>query len=394
MKAPAGNQRRLLLGAAAVTVPAIAGVLLFSGWLSSEEESLPDGTAEALVQAPNFALDMIPTGNTYDAATNSITLGETDYCLETAPPGNNQAHTHPAHLVITNVEDLVGWQARLNYEGAQMRPLTVNFTPFSDEERGQNVSFVNLPLDAATGAHRDLTSAASIPPFAVGPQTALIGSVYIGVQNAAVSPDAPAKAIPDDTSYSAPGGGVVAQITFRVSANRAGPDVLFMDVDDGFPNGPGTSVVVFTGDGTIEPLEATLGDGFHAEGTACPILAGVPTVDPGLIPPPENFDDDMSVVPPGFELPPPEATVPPRTHVEIRGQQVALAPGMVYGQLGGGPGFPEAEGRTWMISYDSNAAEPGDSVIMYDDSFALLLSRIRPEDQDEFQPILDALAGP
>jgi hypothetical protein len=168
---------QMMLGAAAVPVPAIAGVLLLSGWLSSEEESLPDGTAEALVQAPQLALDMDPAGNTYDAATNSMTLGQTDYCLEALPPGNNLAHTHPAHLVIRAVEDTVGWQARLNYEGAQIRPVAVNFTPFSDGERGQNISFANLPLDSGTGVHRDLTTASSIPTFAIGPQTALIGAV-------------------------------------------------------------------------------------------------------------------------------------------------------------------------------------------------------------------------
>ena len=401
MKAPTGYQRRLLLGAAAVTVPAIAGVFLISGWLSSEEEALPDGTAEALVQAPSLALDMVPAGNTYDAETNSMALGQADYCLETAAPGNNDAHMHPAHLVITNVEDLVGWQARLNYEGAQMRPLSVNFTPFSDGERGQNISFLNLPLDSATGVHRDLTSATDIPPFAIGPQTALIGSVYVGEQSFAVSVDTPAKAVPDDSSYSAPDGGVVAQIMLQMHANRAG-DVWYMDVDDDSPNEPGSSVIIFTSSGTssIVLLEATLGDGFHGEGAPCPLLAGVPTVDPGLIPPPPEAEGGTIEVPADW-TPPPEVTPPPPTHITIRGQQVPLAPGMTFGRVvATGDGIPEpgatppptpAYREVWQVAYDSNPGEIGYSKLTFDENFNILTEAIRPEDQGEFQPILDAL---
>jgi len=102
------HPRRLLLAAGIVSVPALAGAVFLSGWISSEEEGLPDGIAEALVQAPILAIDMDPAGNSYDAVTNSMALGQTDYCLETAAPGNNEAHTHPVHLVIRGVEDLVG----------------------------------------------------------------------------------------------------------------------------------------------------------------------------------------------------------------------------------------------------------------------------------------------
>ena len=78
------------------------------------------GESEA-VQAPQLGLDMIPTGNTYDDGTNTMTAGAVDECLSTSLPGNNATHIHQAHLVIQNVEDLVGWQARLNYDGGKMR---------------------------------------------------------------------------------------------------------------------------------------------------------------------------------------------------------------------------------------------------------------------------------
>ena len=75
-----------------------------------------------------------------------MSAGSVDNCLATWLPGNNAQHNHTAHLVIQNVEDLVGWQARLNYDGGKMRPATVNFSPFTDDTTGQNVSFVNFRL--------------------------------------------------------------------------------------------------------------------------------------------------------------------------------------------------------------------------------------------------------
>ena len=391
------SRRFLLTDAGIVSVPALAGVVLLSGWLRSEQERLPDGVAEALVQAPIMAIDMDPAGNTYDDVANSMALGRIDYCLETAAPGNNEAHAHPAHLVIRGVEDLVGWQARLNYEGAQMRPLNVNFTPFSDTNTGQAISFLNLPIDQASGVHRDVINASNIPPQAVGPQTALVGSTYTGQQNFAVSPDTPAKVVPDDSSYSAPGGGVLALVNLQVNANRAGPDVLFMDLDDSSPNAPGTSVVVFTtqGTSTIEPPEATLGDGFHGEGTSCLVPGPAPTVDPGLIPPPPEAEGGTSVVPPGL-TPPPEATPAPPMSITIRGQEVPLAPGMRYWlsnpSIDPAPSSPIQD--RWMVVYDSDPNTPGDSWITFDLDYNLLGSHIRPEDEEEFQPLLDALATP
>jgi len=61
----------------------------------------------------------------------------------------------------------------------------------ADNTAGQNISFVNLPIDQATLVHRDLVTASSIPPAAAGPQTAAFGATYIGTQGFAISPDTP-----------------------------------------------------------------------------------------------------------------------------------------------------------------------------------------------------------
>src|SRR5262249_18801980 len=138
-------------------------------------------------------------------------------------------------------------QARLNYLGDQWRPNTVNFVPFNDSSTVQGVSFVNLPIDSTTATHRDLTSASSIPAQAPGPQTAAFGSSYLGTQTFAVSPDTPAKATPDDTSYSAPTGGVLSAVSTQVIAGNSGKPSLFLNMDDGSPNQPGSGVSFFDG---------------------------------------------------------------------------------------------------------------------------------------------------
>ena len=170
---------------------------------------------------------------------------------------------------------MVGWQARLNYDGGGMRPNTVNFAPFTDNNTAQNVSFDNLPLDA--GVHRDLVTASSIPAQAAGPQTAGFGATYNGAQTFAVSPDTPAKSTPDDTSYSAPGGGVLATVILQVVDDHTGQN-LFVDLDDDVPNAPGSGISFFSYSGTQELRlpETSLGDGYHAEGAAC----GPPTPPP------------------------------------------------------------------------------------------------------------------
>src|SRR2546425_8203134 len=223
------------------------------------------------VPNPSIALDWTTSDITYADATNTMNVGTTDNCLSSAAPGNNLTHVHPAHLIIQNVEDLIAWQARFNYLGDQMRPNSVNFTPFTDTTTVQNVSFLNLPIDASNSLHRDLFSVTSIPPAAAGPQTAIIGASYLGTQTFPISPDTPAKPAPDDTSYNAPTGGVLATVNLQVLAGNAGNSSLFMNLDDGSPNSPDTRVVVFNGAGTTDVSIASsqLGDAYHGEGTTC-----------------------------------------------------------------------------------------------------------------------------
>jgi hypothetical protein len=240
-------------------------------------------------QNPRIALDMVTADDSYNESTNSMTVGAIDNCLASAPPGNNDQHTHTAYLIIQQVEDLIGWQARLNYDGGRMRPQSANFMPFQDAARGQNVSFMNLPIDPASGAHRDLLNPSAIPPAAPGPQTAFIGAVYTGNQEAPISPDTPPKSAPDDSSYSAPTGGVLAALSLQVMAGQAGQPLLTIDLDDGDPNPPGSGIAVFTSGGSQEVFlaESALFDGYHAEGVACsppvtiPSLPGAPGSNPG-----------------------------------------------------------------------------------------------------------------
>jgi hypothetical protein len=258
MRAAMKHPRVRALLAAAVLLATASVATLAGLWLSGEFGS-------RAVQTPEISLDMNPTGNTYDDTTNSMTVGATESCMSTNP-GNNATHTHVAHLVIRNVEDLYGWQVRLNYDGGKMRPSTVNFGPFTDNNTSQTISFQNLPIDANSLAHRDQFTVSQIPPQASGPQTALLGNTY-QTKTIALSPDTPAKSTPDDNSYSAPNGGVLAAITLQVLAGNSGR-VLSMDLDDANPNRPGSKALIFTGTGqqTINLSESALGDGFHAEG--------------------------------------------------------------------------------------------------------------------------------
>src|SRR5437773_2008896 len=164
---------------------------------------------------------MVTTGNSYDDTTNSMSVGSIDNCL-TSSTANPATHTHIAEVVVQNVQDLIGWQVRLNYIGDRMRPNTVNFQPFLDNSTAQNISFNNLPIDQSTLFHRDLVTASSIPPSAAMPQTAAFGASYIGAQDFAISPDSPAKPTPDDTSYSAPSGGVLASVVLQVVGDHSG----------------------------------------------------------------------------------------------------------------------------------------------------------------------------
>jgi hypothetical protein len=78
----------------------------------------------------------------------------------------------------------------------------------------------------------------------------------------------------------------------------------------------------------------------------------------------------------------------------IRNKQVPLAPGMSYGEIVGPYLPPDVQPPIWEVTYDSDFAKAGHSYLSFDADFILLQSRILPEDQDEFQPLLDAFSAP
>ena len=309
-----------LKSARPLLTPPLLGIIVITGLL------LPEHSSRA-VQAPRMSLDMVTDGNAYDETTNTMTVGTIENCFVTDPPGDNAGHSHIAHLVIQNVEDMVGWQARMNYDGGMIRVASVNFTPFADGTTGQNISFLNLPLDS-DGTHRGLTTPGVIPPPAPGPQSAFVGAVYDGAESFAVSPDTPAKDSPDSTSYRAPNGGVLAAVTIEVLPGQAGQAALAIDLDDYDPNPPGSTVVVFNGTGpsTIALSESALSDGFHAEGVAC------------AAPPP----------------PPPPATPPDG------GTGAPGSPGPSPGDGAGGTSSPGANGASPGATGPSGTAPAGD----------------------------------
>src|SRR6059036_481636 len=229
--------KRLIVIAASLSLVlgAAAGSFLLSGVFTSQA-----------LQNPTLSLDMSPGDNTYSdpglGGTNTINVGPITNCLTTNAPGNNLLHNHTIHVVVQNIVDMIGWQARLNYVGDQWRPNTVQFTPYSDSGTVQSISFVNLPIDSTTFVHRDLTSASQIPAQAPGPQTAAFGSAYLGTQSFEVSADTPPKSPSDGGAYSAPSGGVLATVQTQVLAGNSGKPSLFLNLDDGSPNTPGTGI--------------------------------------------------------------------------------------------------------------------------------------------------------
>jgi hypothetical protein len=78
----------------------------------------------------------------------------------------------------------------------------------------------------------------------------------------------------------------------------------------------------------------------------------------------------------------------------IRGEAIPLMAGMTYGR-----GIEVCVAQScrfrgfWHVDYDSNSAEEGNSRLIFDGDYNLVENSVRAEDQDEFQPILDALAG-
>lgn len=264
----------LLMTVAFVVVPAVLLVPADSG---------------RAIQAPRISLDMVTDGNSYNESANTMAVGAIDSCLESAT-ANTISHVHTIHIIIHDVEDLIGWQVRLNYVGDRMRPSSFDPTPFTDSIAGGTVGFVNLPIDPVSLTHRVVSQASSIPSAPADgtntSQTALLSASYIGDQGFAISPDTPPKSpTPDDISYSAPGGGVVASLTLEVVGDESG-QLLQMDLDDGSPNSPGSGIIIFTATGAVnlDLDETALGDGLHAEGSAC-LPPVTPTSTPTLTPP-------------------------------------------------------------------------------------------------------------
>jgi hypothetical protein len=87
---------------------------------------------------------------------------------------------------------------------------------------------------------------------------------------------------------------VLAAINLRVEAGQAGLP-LYIDLDDGIPNKPGSGFTVFTSSGasSIELTESNLGDAFHGEGTSCVLLVppAPPTIPPIAAPTPPAGPD-------------------------------------------------------------------------------------------------------
>jgi hypothetical protein len=261
-----------------ILLPVIALAFVASGLLLVSRMT-------SAVQDPTLAIDMNTGDNTYVDTTNTMTVNftpATDFCLSTA--ANPAPHNHIAHIIVQNVEDLVGWQAVLTYTGDQYRPSASNFAPFMDNNTGQNISFNNLPLTAG-GVHRDLSTASDIPPQAPGTQVAGIGSTILGDLDFPTSPDTPAKAVPDGGSYSAPTGGVLASVVFQVVGDQSG-QYLSMNMSaanpPSVPIGSGVSIFNGTDSVPIQLPETALGDATHGEGVAC--QAATPTPAPTPVP--------------------------------------------------------------------------------------------------------------
>src|SRR5262245_59136294 len=96
---------------------------------------LPGVITSSAVQDPTSSLDMIAAGNSYAdpglGGADSMAVGAINNCL-TSATGDVATHNHNSQLIIQNVEDLVGFQVRLNYIGDKMRPSVFHPTPFVD----------------------------------------------------------------------------------------------------------------------------------------------------------------------------------------------------------------------------------------------------------------------
>jgi hypothetical protein len=258
------------------------------------------------VQQPRVSLDMVasddPTtaavevANTYlpsvdndfdglpDPGSNVMSVGSIENCSIHDEAGNNAAHLHGfpvagdprVQLVVQNVEDMLGWQARINMDGTKIgitSPAQVDYTPFADGT--VDIAFPNLPVDPDNFAHKALFGApVDIQNPDAPNHTVLMGSSALGNETAGETADTPSKATHDETvrTYDAPTGGVLAQIQYVVKANQVGEPSLALDLDDDDPTTPGSLVAIFISTGVVEGIDLTpadLGDGFHGEGATC-----------------------------------------------------------------------------------------------------------------------------
>ena len=108
----------------------------------------------------------------------------------------------------------------------------------------------------------------------------------------------------------------------------------------------------------------------------------------------ESLGSEQAVRPRVTSTPTPTPTPTP-TYISIRGQQIALAPGMTSNHYEGAFCNPPCPTTSiWQVSYDLSAEDALDSWIIFDQDFNLLESRIFSADMEQFQPLLDALDPP
>src|SRR4029453_11613332 len=110
-------RKRPLLGGLAVLVILLISPLWGVPIAPFSSRAQPNANA-------TLALDMDPSGNAYDDATNSMTVGAVDFCV--AGTSNDVQHNHTAHVIVRDVEDLIGWKARGNFDGGQYIPFGTN----------------------------------------------------------------------------------------------------------------------------------------------------------------------------------------------------------------------------------------------------------------------------
>ena len=274
--------RTLALGAAAV---AAASVLLLAGVFAAQA-----------VQAPKMSLDMDPSGNGVSVGGfggNVMAVGTIEQCATTNPGSPIPAGPFPpaptftTQLIIKDVEDLLGWQARFNYDGTKVGFSSFNETPFTSVINSAPIGFANLPFDLISGVHRGTAAPSAVRNAGTVNESVLFAAVYQSTQTFIVSADTPSKAVHDETTrtYDAPSGGVLADVIWTIRPGADGDPSVHLDLDDGDPNATGSKLTVFTVSGvtSIDLAESDLSDGFLGVNTPC-IVPGGPAPTPTSTP--------------------------------------------------------------------------------------------------------------